>query len=192
MPILRVGASKTPTSMRTVAGFSLLEAILVTVVIGLMAALVTPAFTSSYRGAVLKSTVRSTSANLRYARASAIGTGRKKVLALNLQTKRISVLSSPSDSLGQPANSREQSIPSYIGIHALKTGSPNLDLAYSENSSRDMLFEFSPSGSSNGGKLIFAYKNQRYLLEVNPLTGKVEVSVPLDTELSATSLMGEQ
>lgn len=192
MPISRVGARKVPTVIRTLAGFSLLEAILVTVLISFMVALVTPALTSSYRGAVLKSTARSMAANLRHARAAAIGAGNKKVLALNLKTKRVSTLSSTPTSPDESTNSRGRSIAPYIDIYASETSSPDLKSPTARDFIEDIVFEFSPSGSSNGGNLIFAYKNLRYLLEVSPLTGKVKVSVPLDIEVSPTSLMRNQ
>ena len=168
MPISRAGAKNLSLMPGSQTGFSLIEAIVVTVVLGLMVALVSPVFISSYRGAVLKSTVRSTAASLRYVRASAIGAGETRALELDVKNRIISpVYFDPKFSSLRP-----YPIAPHINFYKATGG------AYSsENEPTKIRFEFSPSGNSSGDGLIFAYGKFRYLVEVNPLTGKVKVSV---------------
>lgn len=176
MPILKVGDKKAPAITDSSSGFSLLEAVIVIVILSFVVALVIPTFSSSYRGAVLKSTVRSTAANLRHVRASAIGSGSKKVFALNLREKAFSILPLSE----QSSNSPVQSIESYIDVYEAVGAAPDY-----EEHDEEIRLEFLPNGSSNGSNLVFAYNNQSYLIEVSPLTGKVKVSAYQDNNPSS-------
>jgi prepilin-type N-terminal cleavage/methylation domain-containing protein len=170
MPILRVGVKNPRAKACRVKGFSLIEALLVIVLLGVLAAVVAPAFMTTYRGVVLKSTVRTAAATLRYVRASAIGTREEKTLMFDLQNKLFS--SVPLISKSSPPHT----IAEYIELH--EQGAMPED---AEQSGDPISFEFSPSGSSNGGNLVFSYKGQSYLIEVSPLTGKVNVSVSVSS-----------
>ena len=172
MPKSRVGVKQTQAPNQAVMGFSLIEALLVMVLLGLLAAIIAPAFTSGYRSIVLKSTVRTVAATLRYVRATAIGSGEKRALEFDLQNKEFSAV----QTAGKSAQS--QTVAGFLDLYEADAPS-----TVTEEQTQPVVFEFFPSGGSNGHSLVLAYRHKRYLIDVSPLTGKVKVSVPIETVL---------
>ena len=151
MPISKVGNSR-----RTV-GFTLVETLISIVILAAIVTLVAPSFARTYQNSLLKTTARSLAATLRFTRASAISLNRSRSVQLDPQRKYFVLDTStkidiPESIEVKPNDSRHQPV------------ADNLQIT------------FYPHGGSNGGGLVLHNRRKSLLVEVNPVTGKVNVS----------------
>ncbi|HHB93467.1 MAG TPA: type II secretion system protein GspH [Thioploca sp.] len=145
--------------MKSTAGFTLLELIIVMVIIGMMAILVIPNVGSG-QSAVLKSQVREAMAVLRYTRRTATIEGNQKTIILKEG--------------GQSA--KKNSIDSGVWVSRgvkLQMGEPNDDKSKHTNTE----VTFFPEGGSSGGKITFTFNKITAEIEINPLTGKIKSDI---------------
>ncbi|MFK5970071.1 MAG: prepilin-type N-terminal cleavage/methylation domain-containing protein [Candidatus Marithrix sp.] len=145
--------------MKSTAGFTLLELIIVMVIIGMMAILVIPNVGSG-QSAILKAQVREAMAVLRYTRRTATIEGKQKTIILREggeSTKKTNVDSGVWTSQGVK----------------LQMGESDDDT--SEHASTEVTFF--PEGGSSGGKIIFTLNKITAEIEINPLTGKIKSDI---------------
>ena len=101
------------------AGFTLIELILVLVIIGFLTSLVAPAITST-TGLRLKTTTKKVAAGLRFARSQAVISGSTYRATFDLDKGQVTVESLASDDCGHEPKSRPPTCPSLLAQkHAL-------------------------------------------------------------------------
>jgi general secretion pathway protein H len=153
---LRPGA--TGEARRAQAGFTLLELMAVLALMGLLLGLVLPGLLHSWERESNRATLRELTTTLRTARSEAVNRGFQVRLFLNLKTGRYR--------LG--GSTREG---------ALKGVSlTDAQLVWQNPEKSQGYIAFYGDGSSSGGKLALEEPTgRRYLLEVEPITGKVSL-----------------
>lgn len=152
----RPGASR--DARRTQAGFSLLELVAVLFLMALLLGLVLPGLIGSWEREKNRSTLREFTTTLRTARSDAVTRGSRVRLFLNLKTGRYRLEGSTQEG-------------------ALKGVSLTDALLVWQNPEKSRGYiAFYGDGSTSGGKLALVEPTgRRYLLEVEPITGKVSL-----------------
>ena len=146
------------TPHRAQAGFTLLELMAVMALMALLLGLVLPGLLHSWERERNRATLREFTTTLRTARSEAVTTGRKVRLFLNLKTGRYRL----------EGSTREGAL----------TGVSLTDarLVWQNPEKSQGYIAFYGDGSSSGGKLALVEPTgRRYLLEVEPITGKVSL-----------------
>lgn len=139
-------------------GFSLIELIAVIVLIATATALAATVMTAGLPGQQLRSAAREVAAQLRYTRAQAIVTGKSQVFFINADNHDWTA-----------PNHRHGTLPDKIGIVATS--------ARIEQPERGVAaFRFFPDGSSTGGRLKLQRDRAAWQLDIDWLTGQVEVT----------------
>ena len=151
MPILKVG------NKRRHRGFTLIEIIVSIVLLAAMMAILVPQFHHAYKNSTLKSTVRSIAGNFRFARASAISLNKARIIKIDSAKNYFFI-----------EENGGVKIPKSIKV---KPRRPN-----SGRSSGVDEVIFYPHGGSSGAALVLHNERIYFLLEVNPITGKVDVN----------------
>ncbi len=147
--------------MKSTAGFTLLELIIVMAIIGMMAMLVIPNIGSG-QSAILKAQVREAMAVLRYARRTATIEGKQKTI----------ILREGGDS------SKKTNIDSGIWTsRGVKLQMGEADDDTSEQTNTSTKVTFFPEGGSSGGKIIFTFNKITAEIKINPLTGKIKSDI---------------
>ncbi|WP_232818303.1 GspH/FimT family pseudopilin [Zobellella maritima] len=136
-------------------GFTLLELLVVLVIAMLALAVVTPRFAALLPGVELKVYSRQTAALLRLARSQAISRGEEVALNLDAEARETRV----ADNV--------YPWPDNIGLQLQPTND--------SQAAQPPLLVFYPDGSASGGMVIVSSSSRQYLIEVNWLTGKVNV-----------------
>ena len=159
----------TPTSRSSTQGFTLLELLLVLGIIALAAALIAPNL-GGVAARSFSAQMREVSAQLNYARRSAVVSGQTSVLTLGSKHAE-----------GQSTQEAAQNV----------WFSPSIALAFSEDAVdlanyafRDKDFEeksevqisFYPEGGSSGGNILFTQNDERAWAIIDPITGRVTVT----------------
>jgi general secretion pathway protein H len=143
---------------RAQAGFTLLELMAVLALMALLMGLVLPGLVRSWEREKNRAALRELTAALRTARSEAVTRGRKVRLFLNLKTGRYRL----------EGSTREGTL----------TGMSLTDasLVWQNPEKSQGYIVFFGDGSSSGGKLgLVEPTGRRYLLEVEPITGKVSL-----------------
>jgi len=155
---LRPGARADRDAGRAQAGFSLLELMAVLGLMALLLGLVLPGLLRSWEREKNRAALRELTATLRAARSEAVTRGRKVRLFLNLKTGRYRLEGST--------------------LEGTLTGVSLTDarLVWQNPEKSQGYIVFFGDGSSSGGKLALVEPTgRRYLLEVEPITGKVSL-----------------
>ena len=139
-------------------GFTLFELLVVLAILSLVVALGTPAFRRALPGLELKSGVESVAAQLREARALAIGRNAEVELVVNLDERSFRVADEPPLRLAPE-----------IGINLLTAGQEII-------AARIGGIRFYPDGTSTGGGITLALDGRHYRVAVDWLTGRVAVT----------------
>ena len=142
----------------TQAGFTLVELLAVLALMALLLGLVLPGLLHSWEREKNRATLREFTATLRTARSEAVTRGRKVRLFLNLKTGRYRLEGST--------------------LEGTLTGVSLTDvrLVWQDPEKSQGYIAFFGDGSSSGGKLALVEPTgRRYLLEVEPITGKVSL-----------------
>jgi general secretion pathway protein H len=153
---LRPGTSR--EAHRAQAGFSLLELMAVLAMMALLLGLVLPGLLSSWERESNRATLREFTTTLRTARSEAVTRGRKVRLFLNLKTGHYRL----------EGSAREGALTGVsLNGASLVWQNPEKSQGY---------IAFFGDGSSSGGKLALVEPTgRRYLLQVEPITGKVSL-----------------
>ena len=141
----------------TTAGFTLLELLAVLLILALVAAFVVPSLGGG-AGIELKSAARSLAAGLRQTRNQALNDNRSATLALDVAKREFRL----------PGEQRARKLPERIDIVLFSARSERLSAARGA-------IRFFPDGSSTGGRITLSSDTLRYLVDVDWLTGRVNV-----------------
>jgi general secretion pathway protein H len=140
-------------------GFTLLELMVVLVIMVLVYTLTIPAISTLIPGVELKGATRQISAGLRKARSRAVTIKQESTLTLDVEQRKFSI----------SGDEKIYDIPSGLDL--------NLITARSEQLGPDVgAIRFYPDGSSTGGSITLASGELEYIVDVNWLTGQVNVA----------------
>jgi len=139
-------------------GFTLIEMIVVIVIVAIMATVVATNIGSGNRTATLRGAAREISSALRFARGHALTHSKETSLKFNLKNN------------------------SYQVTHKNKTFNISKDIEVSLDVAQSQVAEdqvgairFFSDGSSTGGRITLEIEESKYQLDVNWLTGQVEI-----------------
>ncbi|MBT7410661.1 MAG: prepilin-type N-terminal cleavage/methylation domain-containing protein [Methylococcales bacterium] len=141
------------------SGFSLIELLVVLVIAAMLLTTVPPMFSSGVSSSELKGTARSLAAALRSARSRSITTQKPTQLIINVEQKFFTV----------PGKDKQYKLPKDMEIKLKIAGSEQQD---NETGS----FRFFPDGSSTGGRVVIAYDERKYQIDIDWLTGDVVIA----------------
>lgn len=146
--------------MHRVRGFSLLELIVVLAIVALLAGLVPPVLNGLGLTTELRSGAARLAAGLRTARTVAVTRQREAAVTLDLEQRSFSVTGNPRI-VALPADERVA-----INLHTARSEVDDEDLGR---------IRFFPDGSSTGGHITLADDKVVYRVNVDWLTGRVDV-----------------
>ena len=152
--------SRTAGHPRSIRGFTLIEMIVVIVLIGIVASVVTFAFTRTLAGARIQAASNDLVAGLRYTRGQAIVKGEQKVLMLDLEKNT-----------WLAPGKAERELPKDM-ILRLTTAQQEL------TSEKTGGIRFFPDGSSTGGNIAVVLGEREWKINVGWLTGEVTLDKP--------------
>jgi general secretion pathway protein H len=141
------------------AGVTMLELLVVLSIMALVAAFVVPLFGAGISTAELKGAARQVAAGLRFARSEAVATRRETHLVLDLEQRTMRVDRDP----------RVHALPKEI---EMKLFTAQADLVNEKVGA----IRFYPDGGSNGGRVTLASGERKYDVDVDWLTGRVEIA----------------
>jgi general secretion pathway protein H len=142
-----------------IAGFTLLELLVVLAIIGLVLAIVPPNLMKGTGAQALKADARLVVSGLQYARTRAISLNVPVALVIDSRTGRLSI--DGKQQIGNLSASTELS--ALNGQQVWQTGAGTA-------------IRFLPDGGSTGGEILLSYHKTRYRLSINWLTGAVTTS----------------
>ena len=143
------------------SGFTLLEMLVVLAMLAMVYALIPPMITVGGSTTELKAGARQVAAGLRNARSQAIVSRGEATLTLDVEARSF-LLSGDSKSRKLPQQAE-------IGVYTAQGEVTDASTA---------AIRFYPDGSSTGGRVSLAMGERKYLIDVDWLTGQVEI---LDT-----------
>jgi general secretion pathway protein H len=155
---MKTGTSGTEWARDRQAGFTLIELLAVLAIIALVAATISLRTSRSFGVAHFRAILTSTSAIMQQARSRAIGDARSQVVVIDLDRRRIALL----------ATGQAFEIPREIDLMATVAESEH----YPDGT---VGIRFFGDGSSSGGVLAYAWRSQKYEIQVNWLTGHVAI-----------------
>ena len=144
---------------KNLKGFTLIEILVVLALITLILAIIPPMFSNVIDSTQIKSSSRLLVASLKEARSLAITKQKETTLMLDVEKKQF-LLNQKQHNLNIPDNTKLQLI-------AANTEQLNEQLAG---------IRFFPDGSSTGGRIELSNNNLEYIIDVNWLTGKIQIS----------------
>ena len=155
--------------MNKLRGFTLLEVLVVLVIMALILVVVPPFLPNVMASTHVKSAARELAASLKTARSQAIDHQSETTLVVNVDQESY-MLTEGSDNL----NSNNQT---YKNLVLPDAADLSLITADSEKlSEHEGQIRFFPDGSSTGGQIKLAFKDQEYLVNVHWLTGRVRIT----------------
>ncbi len=143
---------------RASPGFTLLEVLVVFVIFALILAIVPPYLPNVLAGNQVRAAARDLAANLKKTRGLAISAQQEAVLSLDVEQKTFAV----------NGRAKNLTMPEYARLSIITARSEQL----SENKGR---IRFFADGSSTGGQIKLAWKQQEYVIDVHWLTGAVKI-----------------
>lgn len=150
--------TRAPCARPGVAGFTLLELLIVLMIMGLVAALTIPTFGSGVSNTALKGAARDVAAGLRLARGQAIAQRTEATLELDVAARSFRV----------PPDPRVHTLPPGID---LKLFTAQRDLVNDQVGA----LRFYPDGGSNGGRITLASGERKFDVDVDWLTGRIAI-----------------
>ncbi len=155
--------------MNKFRGFTLLEVMVVLVIMALILVVVPPFLPNVMASTHVKSAARELAASLKTARSQAINHQSETTLLVNIDQESY-VLTEGSRNL----NSNNQT---YKNLVLPDAADLSLITAESEKlSENEGQIRFFPDGSSTGGQIKLAFKDQEYIVNVHWLTGRVRIT----------------
>lgn len=143
---------------RSVQGFTLIEILIVLTIAGMAMGLVVPNLSAGLGSVQMRSAAREVASSLRYVRGRAISRATETAFNINVETNVYQI----------SGKNKIFTIPDEIRL--------GLVTADSEITGQDSgTIRFFPDGSSTGGRVTLESGNRKRLVDVNWLTGHVEV-----------------
>lgn len=140
------------------AGFTLIELIVVLVIAAAVVALTPPLISKALPGVELRAAAREIAASLRFARNRAVTQRAETVLSLDVREKSYQVSGSP----------RVHRLPAHLEF--------SLTTAQAAGEAADVgSIRFFPGGGSTGGRIELAAGARRYMIDVDWLTGRIQI-----------------
>ena len=139
-------------------GFTLIELLVVMVIGGIMISAVASSIGSGNKSTVIKGAAREVSSALRYARGHAMTHRKESIFELNLENNYYQLT----------GKDKTYKLAKDIEI--------TLDIAQSQIQDSRGAIRFFPDGSSTGGRITLEIEENKRQLDVNWLTGQVEIS----------------
>lgn len=139
-------------------GFTLLEMLVVLAILGFAYSLAPPMFSSGVSTTELKSAARQLAAGLRKARGHAIQVRRDATLTVDVEQRRFRI-SGDDKAYPLPAKAELTVFTSKADAEGERSGA----------------IRFHPDGSSTGGRITVASGERKFLVDVEWLTGRVEI-----------------
>ena len=140
------------------AGFTLIELLVVTVIMVMTYSLAAPLVSSGVTSAELKASARQLAAGLRKARSDAVARRRETVLSVDLESRRFQLSS----------DNRLYRFPKDVDVKLFTAQSELI------NGSGGSI-RFFPDGGSTGGRITLMARDRKYDVDVNWLTGQVNI-----------------
>lgn len=142
-------------------GFTLMEMLLVISIIGIVLAVAPPLLSAAMPGVQLKSSTRSMVAALRRTRSIAIASGKSAILEMNLETLQAKVT----------GDNNVIQIPEAIEVSMVTADQEVTDDKHGQ-------IRFFPDGTSTGGRVTLRNGDNGYAVDVDWLTGRIDVVPP--------------
>ena len=155
--------------MKKYRGFTLLELLVVFAIMALISAIVLPYLPNVMASTHVKGAARELAVSLKHARSLAIEHQNETTLVVNVDEKNYV--------LTEDAENIKSNNQSYKNLALPDKATLSLITAESEQLSRhEGQIRFFPDGSSTGGQIKLAYKDQEYFVDVHWLTGRVKIT----------------
>lgn len=145
--------------MRKCRGFTLIEMMVVLVIMALILVIVPPFLPNVMASTHVKSAARELAASLKHARTQAIDHQQETTLIVNVDERNYTL----------NKKTKTLTLPIDASLSLITAKSEQL----SENEGQVRFF---PDGSSTGGQIKLAYKDQEYFIDVHWLTGRVKIT----------------
>ena len=145
--------------MGNIKGFTLLEILVGLAILALVLAIVPPMFTNVIDSPQMKSATRTLASGLKQARNEAISKQRETTLTLDVETRQFA-LGGKQHQLDLPKDTK-------LTLIAANTEQLN---------DQQAAIRFFPDGSSTGGRIELGNQRNEYMIDVNWLTGKIQIS----------------
>ena len=139
-------------------GFTLLEVLLVFVIFALVLAIVPPYLPNVLAGAEARTAARDLAASLKKTRQLAISAQQEAVLSLDVAQKTVAV----------NGRAKKFTMPDHARLTIITARSERL-------SAQRGRIRFFADGSSTGGQIKLAWKQQEYVIDVHWLTGAIKI-----------------
>jgi general secretion pathway protein H len=155
-------------------GFSLIELLVVLILISLSLALVAPSLSRFWQTAELRGAAQKISGILRNCRSEAVNKGKVYQVVLNSQSREVRVQTMESSE--EKDEKKEGSTPQRTYLLPEGIQMKEDPTSSSESASGLPVIEFYPNGGSNGGTILINSPDRLgYRIQVNFLTGMVEI-----------------
>ena len=141
------------------SGFTLIEVLVVLGILTLLLAIIPPSLPNVITSTKVKTATRDIAASLKITRSQAINQQREARLTLNVKNKLIH--------LGKQQKRLELPEGTELSLVTAST---------EQRSEDEGSILFFPDGSSTGGRIEVAYAQDRFMIDVNWLTGKIKIS----------------
>jgi len=141
------------------SGFTLIEVLVVLGILTLLLAIIPPSLPNVINSTKIKTATRDIAASLKITRSQAINQQREARLTLNVKNKLIH--------LGKQQKRLELPEGTELSLVTAST---------EQRSEDEGSILFFPDGSSTGGRIEVAYAQDRFMIDVNWLTGKIKIS----------------
>ena len=140
------------------AGFTMLELVVVIVLIGILAALSSPLFSSGVSVAEHRAAARAVAQTLRFARSEAITSRTDVGVEFNLQDRTYQL----------PGGKRRGKWPEGVALELTTTVAETVD-------DKHAYVRFYADGGSTGGRVTLKYKEREYRVDVGWLNGRIAI-----------------
>ncbi len=140
------------------AGFTMLELLVVIVLIGVLAAISPPIFSNGVSAAEHRALARSVAQTLRFARSEAVANRTDVGVEFNLQDRTFQL----------PGGKHKGKWPDNIALELTTTAAETVD-------DKHAYVRFYADGGSTGGRVTLKYKEREYRIDISWLTGHIAI-----------------